>query len=618
MLLSPVADQPSPPATRKQPQALELGPSAAAGARAEQPRPFELEPAALDFSAWDAAGRVWTIVFEQIRSSEALAMSERGGSIPFVCREWRRLAELHFSIFPFPLGPAAALTTMLATVSSLEPDLTAPESNPRSGDKAVWFYTGKITHTRGPRTVARAVWRSTQAKSLIGATVVHCPHGLSLAVSAGRRRGVVAVLFGRNCIWGVTAYPRPSVKWDGDILSFLFACSRFASSLQETWCDRFDASSIFATVTKAGGQMHSTQARNAVAELVERFATVAAHLARPSLQRLRVQEESLEEAAARGDATASLAIDTELRGLASEQVFLAGDKQFGRDGPIVSLSTAAEFVVDWRLIGKRHVRKLQADYAEASRGSTGGFSPPGSPSRRQRAHAYQSSRHSCSGSSPHLSVSGWSLHINMHGRDQPSSGCRGELEVNLDGAWQCISTWYQNFERALFNSMIRDGKLLQGALWYFVTVFEEMFDSNALAGGSEAGDGAKTTGSAGRSGLEWMGQAALARGATLRSMVAATAVRLTQARAVDMLLRSDEDLCLWWQYAVDRMVAVLRASAASQQDNPSRSRAGAGGSSPRAGLLTGSVESGSTAAVGEEEQQLQLLADARRSIAPPA
>ena len=65
---------------------------------------------------------------------------------------------------------------MLATVGMLEPDLTAPESNPRSSDKAVWFYTGKITHTRGPHTVAKAVWRSTQAKSLVGATLVHCPH----------------------------------------------------------------------------------------------------------------------------------------------------------------------------------------------------------------------------------------------------------------------------------------------------------------------------------------------------------------------------------------------------------------------------------------------------------
>ena len=566
---------------------------------------------------------MWIIVFEQIKSSEVLTMNDRGGSIPFVCREWRRLAELHFSIFPFPLGPAAALTTMLAAVSSLEPDLTAPESNPRSGDKAVWFYTGKITHTRGPRTVARAVWRSTKAKSLIGATLVHCPHGLSLAVSAGRRRGVVAVLFGRDCIWGVTAYPRPSVKWDGDILSFLFACSRFASSLEETWCDRFDASSILATVTKAGGQMHSTQARNAVAELVERFATIAPmpnkrqnpHLVRPSVHHLLVQEESPEDAAARDDSSASLAIETELRGLASEQMFLAGDKQSGTDGLMVSCSTAAEFVVDWRLIGQRHVRKLQADYAEASSASTGGVSPPGSPSRQRRAHMYHNNRHSCNGSSPHLSVSGWSLRINMHGPDQPISGCRVELEVNIDGAWQCLLTWYQNFERVLFNSMIRDGQMLQGALWYFITVFEEMFDSKAMAGGSESGDCTKTAGNAGRSGLEWMGQAASARGATLRSMVAATAVRLMQASAVDMLLRSDKDVRAWWQYAVDRMVAVLKVSAASQQDSQSRSRVGRGGSSPRAGLLTSSFESGLTAAVGEEEQQLQLLADAQRSIA---
>jgi hypothetical protein len=88
------------------------------------------------------------------------------------------------------------------------------------------------------------------------------------------------MLFSRDCIWGVTAHPRPAVKWDGDILTFLFACSRFATALNETWCDSFDAPSILAAVRKAGGQVHSTQARNAVSELVDRFAGSATMLDR--------------------------------------------------------------------------------------------------------------------------------------------------------------------------------------------------------------------------------------------------------------------------------------------------------------------------------------------------
>ena len=578
MPLSPVSDQPSPPAVRE-------------FERKHEPEALELGPTALAFG--DAAGRLWTIVFEQIMASDALTMNERGGSIPLVCRDWRRLAELHFSIFPFPFGPAAALSTMLATVSSLEPDLTAPESNPRSGDKAVWFYTGKITHTRGPRTVARAVWRSTQAKSLVGSTLVHCPHGLSLAVSAGRRRGVVAVLFGRDCVLGATAYPRPSVKWDGDILSFLFACSRFASSLDETWCDRFEASSILAALTQAGGQMHSTQARNAVADLVQRFATKTTTLnlqqstdwLRPLRQRLPSLDESPAE-----EVSAHLAAATEMCGRASEQVFLAAGNKL-----------SAEFVVDWRLIGQSHVRKLQAEYAEASRG---GFSPPGSPGRSRRAHTYHSC-HNSIGSSPRLSVSGWSLQINMHGREHPNLS--GRIDFEGDGGWQCVSTWYENFEQILFDGMIRDGKLLQGALWYFITVFEEIFDTQAMAGSSEGITDLEATG---RSGLEWMGQAAsLTWGATLRSMAAATAVRLTQAMAIDTLLRRDKNVRVWWQYALDRMVAVLAASTAAQQDSSSCTLGSAGGRSPRV-----FSEHGLTISV-EGEAQEQLLDEVRRSIA---
>ena len=162
-MLSPVADQPSPPARRFGPpstdrQSAEAATSTPLSQKQPRYRPSSLAlgPAALDFGRViapnDAAsGRLWTIVFEEIAGSDALEMGERGGAIPFVCREWRRLAELHFSVFAFPLGPAAALSTMLATVGELEPDLTAPESNPRRGAEAVWFYTGKITHTRGSR-----------------------------------------------------------------------------------------------------------------------------------------------------------------------------------------------------------------------------------------------------------------------------------------------------------------------------------------------------------------------------------------------------------------------------------------------------------------------------------
>eukprot|EP01043_Picozoa_sp_COSAG02_P007619 COSAG02_NODE_231_length_27944_cov_5.843347_11_plen_608_part_00 len=605
MLLSPVSDQPSPPAALR--------------AIDQKPEKLELGPTALEFG--DAAGRLWTIVFEQIMASDALTMNDRGGSIPLVCREWQRLAELHFSIFPFPFGPAAALSTMLATVSNLEPDLTAPESNPRSGDKAVWFYTGKITHTRGPRTVARAVWRSTQAKSLAGATLVHCPYGLSLAVSAGRRRGVVAVLFGRDCVLGATAHPRPSVKWDGDILSFLFACSRFASSLEETWCDRFEASSILAAVTQAGRQVHSTQARKAVADLVERFATKTTMLSlqqnpnrfKPLLHRLPLlegspAEEAFANLAAAGGATGSPPIATEMCGLASEQVFLAGDRLSEADGPTLSFLAAGEFVVDWRSVGHSHVRKLQADYAEASRATPHSFTPPGSPGRSRRAHAFQSGRCGSIGSSPRLSMSGWSLQINMHGREQLNSN--GRIDLEGDGGWQCILTWYKNFEKILFDGMIRDAKLLHGALWYFITVFEEIFDSKAMAASSEGSKDSKTTG---RSGLEWMGQAASTTwGATLRSMATATAVRLTQAIAVDTLLRRDKDVRVWWQYALDRMVAVLAVSAAAQQDSPSRSRGGSGGSSPR--VLTSSASEESLTVLVEEEQE-QLLVEVRRSLA---
>ena len=61
------------------------------------------------------------------------------------------------------------------------------------------------------------------------------------------------MLFSRDCIWGVTAHPRPVVKWDGDILSFLFACSRFASALNVAWCDQFDSNAILAAALQAGG-----------------------------------------------------------------------------------------------------------------------------------------------------------------------------------------------------------------------------------------------------------------------------------------------------------------------------------------------------------------------------
>ena len=122
-------------------------------------------------------------------------------------------------------------------------------------------------------------------------------------------------------------------------------------------------------------------------------------------------------------------------------------------------------IADWRLIGQCHVRKLRADYADASRVSSAGFVLSDSPVRHRRTQVYQSSRHGYLGTSPHLSVSGWSLHITMHEQDRPTyEHLNGRRELKADGGWQCILTWYKNFERILFNGMIRDGKLLQGRI----------------------------------------------------------------------------------------------------------------------------------------------------------
>ena len=685
-MLSPVAAAPSPPSRPKQAVPERQQPSVIAqrlkgvvvdddGAVAARPPPPALD---LGHARWSsdarpaaATDRLWIIVFEHIASTGALSMADRAAT-PFVCREWRRLAR-SFSVFDFLLPPAACLSTMLVTVGELAPDLTAPESNPRQEKtSAVWFYTGKITHTRGPRQVAKAVWTSTVAGSLRGASVVRCPNGLSIAVSAGRRRGVVAVLFNRSSIIAVTAHPMPAVKWDGDILSFLFACSRFGAAMPTSWCDTFAAGAVLAAVATAahqGGAPLTSRARAAVTELVERFAAAAeprkpsrpqlldspqsrlaegvsavdaeAQTATASLLRAGVElREALTEQAGALLRTFPASTDVErtythaelvqqLRALNQRHVMLkdqqaaataalaafrtalrthtdrlprqrqrqemmleleaavasrsAGlstclhdaselrsacaaweerveqrlalvhtaalgavdvhcarqrvaqtESALGRApgtaaelrGPLQAarpLHTAEELTVDWCRVGKRHVTKLLSDYGEAS------------DSRRQVALDHDE---------PPFSPRRWGQSRGRHG--QGSS-------ADVDGGWHCVLTWHASLTETLFEVLVRDGRLMRGALWYFAATFEHLLGSGH-----------------GSSGLEWMGVAAARTwGCRLKNMLVGTAARLTEACRPLLLQSEDAETRRWWEYALDRMIDRLESCTVHEAESAS-------------------------------------------------